>query len=113
MSDNVLATDRSEFFALLHVPSGHLMRQHEWSRGYTQQTFPLEPRQLRRSPRLFTRESAAKQAANWWVKGETTKRLIDEEWDNHKRWDTEPRGDRKPGDMVVVKLRLFVVKVIE
>lgn len=115
MSDNILATDRSEFFAILHVPSGHLMRQHRYSKGYTQQEFPLSLDDQKRSPRLFTRESSAKQAIGWWLKGKTTMRVIVSDWDGDtdEKWDTSPRGDRKPGDMVVVKMRLFVTEVIE
>lgn len=108
-----IANDRQSFFALMHVPSGQLMRQHRYSRGYTQQTFPLQPWELSMSPRLFSSERGAKQAANWWLKGETTRGMSGYEG-NYDEWlETKERGDRKPGDMVVVAVRLVVVGVVE
>lgn len=124
MSDNarngqgfIFATDRSEFFALLHVPSGQFMLQTKHNRSYTDQNFP-RPEWMSKSygPRLFVSERGAKQARACWLKGVfERKNVYESEFGGSFRetFDIQPRTDRKPGDLVVVKLRLFVERVIK
>ena len=94
-----------KLFAIKHKPSGGFLP--EVSKGYT-----FSEPDTTSVPRLFTTKGGAKRALTWWLKGETTVKMLGTGWswdgpdEPEPDWTTKHRPERKEEDMEVVPVLL-------
>lgn len=110
----------ARYYAIRHKPTGNFMPQSDRSirAGFTHHE-PRNPQAV--PPRLFTREQDAKTALTWWLKGETSMRLVrfedhwnggheyDEDWHTHPITDEDIANGctpRRAEDMEVVPVEI-------
>ena len=111
-----MTTDIIIRYSIRHIPTGGYLPEVGPRMGYTGMD-PIPMQFGAYCPRLFAKESHAKRALTWWLKGITTKTYYHGdgwETDNDERWETiMPKSDswmtyvdRRREDFEVVQMTM-------
>jgi len=99
---------RRYYLAIRHRPSGGLLPNIK-GYGFTR----TEPTKTE-PPRLFVRESSAKQALNYWLQGELYERTdSDSDFGEEITLHCKRRFDRVPADMEIVEVEIVIRTLAE
>lgn len=103
-----MAEIRRYFLAIRHRPSGGLLPN---VRGYG---FTRVEPSATEPPRLFVRQSSAKQALNYWLEGEYSETLdSDSDFGESITLNCKLRPDRKAAEMEIVEVEVVVRTLAE